>query len=511
LNIPLKKSIAGASLLLISIGLVSKGLGFFREIVYASTFGLSSNFDLFLISSTIPITINTAIFYIAQHYFIPNYHKNKTKSLDESLIFFNSSFYSFILASSVLSLLLVLFSTQTINLFLPGIGTPSFKLTENLFLLFLFTVPLNAGIAILTAYTQSEFRFVLSAAVQLLINIVVIFLVLNLTTILNIYVLPVAFIIGNTFAFLILGIRHKKIISIPRLSFIKSLKIEQYNVLLILILIEFLSLSYPILDRLFYSKIPSGGIAAVNYAMNIYSIPVSIFTIALITALFPKFSEQVAFESKNLLSALKDGININVYIIVPISIIFFFSGLEIVRFFFERGQFNLLDSKMTADVLTYYSISLVFYSTYLVVIKLLYSISCHLSILLISILGFILKIVLNFISVDLLEQNGLALSSSLVFLIMFILGYIIAGKKLKINLVNYCFKNIGFHMISGILAFSVVYTTNQLIIINATINLFFLNFLFFLVYFYNSFILNNREYKFVSEKIAKKFHFNLRV
>jgi hypothetical protein len=92
---------------------------------------------------------------------------------------------------------------------------------------------------------------------------------------------------------------------------------------------------------------------------------------------------------------------------------------------------------------------------------------------------------------------------------MFVLGFIVAGKKLKINLVNYCFKNIGFHMISGILAFSVVFTTNQLIIVNATINLFFFNFLFFLVYFYNSFILDNREYKFVSEKIAKKFHFNL--
>jgi putative peptidoglycan lipid II flippase len=511
LNIPLKKSIAGASLLLISIGLVSKGLGFFREIVYASTFGLSSNFDLFLISSTIPIAVNTAVFYIAQHYFIPNYHKNKSKPFDESLTFFNFSFYSFIIASSVLSLLLLIFSTQIINLFLVVRDTSSFELAEDLFLLFLFTVPLNAGIAILTSYTQSEFRFILSAAVQLLINIVVIFSVMNFSNIMNIYVLPIAFIIGNALALIILVIRHRRIISIPRLSFIKSLKIEQYNVLLILILIEFLSLSYPILDRLFYSKIPSGGIAALYYAINIYSIPVSIFTIALITALFPKFSEQVALNSRNLVSVLKDGININVYLIVPVSIVFFFSGFEIVRFFFERGHFNLFDSKITGQVLTYYSISLVFYSTYLVVIKLLYSLSCHLSILLISILGFILKMILNFIFVDLLEQNGLALSSSLVFLMMFVLGYIIAGKKLKINLVDYCFKNIGFHMISGILAFSIVYTMNQLIILNATLNLFFFNVLFLLVYFYNSFILNNREFKFATEKILKIFHLNLRV
>ena len=43
-------SVAGASVLLTIIGFLSKGIGFVREIIYATKFGLSIEFDLFLVS-----------------------------------------------------------------------------------------------------------------------------------------------------------------------------------------------------------------------------------------------------------------------------------------------------------------------------------------------------------------------------------------------------------------------------------------------------------------------------
>ena len=62
------------------------------------------------------------------------------------------------------------------------------------------------------------------------------------------------------------------------------------NILISLVFIEGLSLSYTVIDRYFIGEVSVGGIAALNYAFVIYSLPISIFSIPLITTMFSKFS-----------------------------------------------------------------------------------------------------------------------------------------------------------------------------------------------------------------------------
>ena len=56
-NTKVASSIAGASVILTLLGFLSKGVGFFREIIYANNFGLSPEYDLFLASIAIPNVI----------------------------------------------------------------------------------------------------------------------------------------------------------------------------------------------------------------------------------------------------------------------------------------------------------------------------------------------------------------------------------------------------------------------------------------------------------------------
>ena len=67
-------TVAGASLLLATLGLLSRGIGFIREVVFASYFGLGKNYDIYLVGAVLPITIDTIIFYLVQNYFIPSFH-----------------------------------------------------------------------------------------------------------------------------------------------------------------------------------------------------------------------------------------------------------------------------------------------------------------------------------------------------------------------------------------------------------------------------------------------------
>lgn len=488
-------SIAGASVILALISILSKGIGFFREILYASTFGLSKEFDLYLVSAAIPITINTAVIYIGQHYFVPTYHQLKISSNEEALRFFNSSFYSFILGGVVIGSFLALFSNFVIGFFISDQTSTIKHLSNNLFLLFLITIPLNAGISILSSYMQSEFKFILPAIAQLLLNLVIIVMVITLSSSLNIYVLPSAFVVGNLVAFIVLAIILAGVIKFPAIKYFKELKIDRYDFLFFLIMIELVSLSYPIIDRYFYAQIPQGGIAALNYALTIYSMPVSIITLALITAIFPKFSKEAAENKDELITALKKGININIFIMVPIALILFFNGYEIIKLFYERGKFTASDTFITNKVLLFYSYSLVFYSTYLVVIKLLYSLSMHMSILFISVLGFIIKIALNYFFVNEYQQNGLAISTSLVFLFLFIAGFFIASNKLNLNLNIYCLKGIIYNSINALIAYYTVISVINILGLNEFINFIFEVILFALLYIINSALLKSDDYQ----------------
>ncbi len=487
-------SVAGASVILVSLSILSKGFGFIREILYASTFGLNKEFDLYLVSSSIPIIINTAVIYIGQHYFVPQYHKLKKESLSDALSFFHSTFYIFILGGIVLSVLLALFSNQILEIFISQQSAEVRKLGVNLFLLYLVTIPLNAAVSILSSYMQSEFNFTLPAFSQLLVNFTIILMVIFLSSFINIFVLPVAFIVGNLTAFAVLYSRLFRGFNISNAFNFKFLKIDRADLLYILIFIELVSLSYPVIDRYFYSEVPEGGIAALNYALTVYSMPVSVFTIALITAIFPKFSQQANEDKNELVFSLKKGININIFITVPISVIFICNGFDIIKLFYQRGEFVAADTEITNIVLMYYSFSLIFYSSYLIIVKLLYSLSLHRWILVLSLMGFFIKFLLNFLVVNKFHQNGLALSTSAVFFILFILGFIIASKTLKQDLIIFSFKKIMFNIFNALLSyFSVIYIIK---IIGMNDLLFFPLIVIFFValYFINSKIIVSEDY-----------------
>ena len=49
-------TVAGASILLTSMGLLSRGLGMIREMVFASSFGLGEEFDIYLVGAVLPLT-----------------------------------------------------------------------------------------------------------------------------------------------------------------------------------------------------------------------------------------------------------------------------------------------------------------------------------------------------------------------------------------------------------------------------------------------------------------------
>lgn len=506
MNKKLTTTVAGAAILLTGVGLLSKGFGFLREVVYANNFGLHTNFDIYLIGAVLPITLNASIIYLAQNYFIPAYHKKLSKGREHADRFFSNSFWLFLILSSLLSLVLLIISPYLIKSYLTSNDPLVYEEVLKIFKIFLITIPLNAGFSILSSYFQAEYNFKAPAISSLFQNLIIIFLVLIFTDSLGVITIPIGYLLGTTAQFFyllfILKNRHRLIFSgvsfnLSELGFVDK-------TLIFIVFVELINQLYVLVDRYFFGSVNSGGIAALNYAVVLYSLPISIFSLALSTAIFPKLSQSFG-DKKNAMVELQylTGLRINIFLFIPITLVFILFGDSIIRIFYQRGSFTSSDTLMTFDILKLYSLSLIFFSSYAIINKVIYGAGLIGNLLSISILVFLLKIILNFLLVEKLKQNGLAISSSICYITLSASCYILLLKKLNFRITKQFIYGILFYSLNGIFSYLILITVREYLDFNYLIN-FIVQFLIFIgVYMLNIVIIKPKEYLIFKDTLMK--------
>jgi putative peptidoglycan lipid II flippase len=496
MNNKFTSTLAGAFIFITILNLFSRGLGFLREVLFANYFGRGIDFDVYLIGAVIPITINTIALFIGQNYFIPAYHKTKFRNPASTNKFFTANFFVFILIGSLISIVLYFLSETIIDVYLNTDNNSLKEIAVNIFKLFLITIPFTFAISILTAFEQAEYKFKFPAIGRLFLNLTIIPILIFFTDKFGIYTIPIGFIFGIFFQFIYLFIKGSSRVSFS--FFTPNQKGEVFNFLDItifsIILIETIGQFYLLADRYFFKMVDQGGIASLSYASNLFNLPVSVVSLAFATVIFPKFSENIQTNSfDNLQKNLSDSISANLLFFVPIAFLFFYYGDGIIKILFERGKFFESDTLDTFLALKAYAFSIIFYSTYAILNKILYAAKFVNSLLLITVTGIVLKIALNFIFVGLWKQNGLALSTSITYLFFFLSSFILVYKKLPMKNKSLFMKELIFHLTNGFFSYMVIQLMFYYIMPNYNyINL--MKILFFLsVYILNVYLIGNKS------------------
>ena len=452
----LTSTIAGAFIFITIINILSRGLGFFREMLFANYFGMGYTFDIYLVGAVIPLTINVIMLYFAQNYFIPAYNKVKTSDSFQLGEFFNNILNLFTLGSIILSILLFLFAEPIVGFYLHTSNSESYSIALNIFKIFLITIPINAVISVLIAYHQAEFEFKFPAVSRLLLNLMIIVVLFFFTGELGIYVIPIGFITGSALQLIYLIPKINVRIKL-NLSFIFKKRLDKsildFTMINILI-IETISQMFLLIDRYFFTDVNEGGISALNYSMILYVLPVSMISIALATVIFPKFSANIQNKKFDELNKnVIDAIRANLFIFVPVTFFFLLYGNDIIRLLFERGKFTSQDSQIAFNVLKYYAISLVFYSAYSIYNKIIYSAHLINTLLMITLGGVVIKIILNFLLVKSYQQDGLAFSTSVSYIFFFLLSMLLIYHKIPGIKHSVFFKDLVFYLSNGIICF----------------------------------------------------------
>jgi putative peptidoglycan lipid II flippase len=427
-------TIAGASIVITILSLMGRGLGFFREIIFAAFFGLSSNFEIYLISAVLPISINTITLYLGQNYFIPVYSSLAHSGEEAKNKYLSHSLALFFAGGLLILLVLFVFAKPIISSYLGNVDNNILNSALRIYMIFIFTIPLNCIISIISAYLQAEKDFFSPAFSQLILNIMLIILIPVFSKSLAVYVIPLGYLGGTVLQLLYLIFRFDIKSKFSLEGILNKYTGAFGSLLLTILIIEGVSQLYIMADRFFLQYVEKGGIAALNYGLTVYYLPIAIFSGALSTAVFPSFSKAFKSDEKNdIESRINKSIMINSFLFVPITFIFVFYGDYIIRLLFQRGRFISADTLITFQILKIYSCSLIFYSSYSLLNKILYSAKSLQALLVITVIGAIIKILLNILLVKSYQQNGLALSSAVSYSFLFVASAFYIYKYLNVK------------------------------------------------------------------------------
>lgn len=408
---------AKSAFIIVVFTLVSKFLGFLREILIAAKFGSGMETDTFFVALTATGIVTGFLSNAVSTTFIPILSEIESKEgkkgkLEHTNNILNSMFF--------ISLILVFISwvgaPVIIRLLAKGFEGEQFNLAVRLTRIGLPMILFSGIIGTFTGYLQSEERFLSSSAIGVPFNFVYIFFLIFFSD---------KFGIKGLMAAAVLAVISQYIIQIPeakaagykyefkfniRDKYIKKVIVLSLPVLVSVVINDIGA----IIDRTLASDLSTGSISALNYANKLNGFILGVFISAITTVIFPILSRA---SSENNISGLKKvmryGVNFILMITVPAAVGLAVLAKPIVEVAFERGVFDSTATVMTSQALMAYSIGLVGMALQLLLNRVYYSLQDTKTPMLIGGIAVGIDIVLNIILVKFMAHIGLALSTSI--------------------------------------------------------------------------------------------------
>lgn len=201
-------------------------------------------------------------------------------------------------------------------------------------------------------------------------------------------------------------------------------------------------------DMFFTSSISEGAWTAIGYANRVFQFPVGILVTAFLVPLFPIFARLVADKDySGIRNYFNKGVGVLFFGAIPIIIGILTVGTDAVRLIFERGEFDQTATFMVTEALWFLSVSIIPYVFRDSITRVYYSFNDSKTPFIVAFSSIILKVLLNYIFISKMGFGigGITLSTSLVTLFnACVLGYFITRKMnmdyktLFINLFKMC-------------------------------------------------------------------------
>lgn len=456
-----------AAWLIAVVTIVSKLIGFVRDIVIANYYGASMVSDAYyyayqILSLSLILlggvggpfhSATVAIF----SKLIPNIHEKPTEEVNRLYsTFMNATIICFV----VLSIIIFLFPKQIMGLIISGDSPQMITLAAE-HLRIMTPLLLIGGIVgiyygLLIIYKQ----FMLPNLSPIILSLAIIVIAVLVPDDNKGYALAWATTIGALLQWVIqypnirkLGYKLKPVFEFQNNPHFK----EICELLFPAVLSSTVGQIHIYVDMFFTSSISEGAWTAIGYANRVFQFPVGILVTAFLVPLFPIFAKLVADKDYDgIRNYFNKGVGVLFFAAIPIIIGILTVGLDAVKLVFERGEFDETASFMVAEALWFLSVSIIPYVFRDSITRVYYSFNDSKTPFLVAFSSIILKLLLNWVLISKMHFGigGITLSTSFVTLFNAVVLGIFISRKIKMNYKS-LFINLLKMLISGIITLAV--------------------------------------------------------
>ena len=465
------QKVAKSAAMIAIFTLISKFLGFLREVLIAYTYGSGYETDTYFLAMTATVIIMTTIGAALNTTLVPIFTEIDQKSGKEGkLKFLNNILNVVFLISLILAILGFLLSPNIIKILARGFEGEQFDLAVKLNRIGLPIVIFLGFTYVFSGYLHSSEIFGPPAIMGLPYNLIFIIFLLFFAKKDHIEGLMLASVMASSTQFLIQvpAIRHQGY----RYSLDVDVEDPYLKKTLLLVLPVMIGSAVQqiniIIDKTLASNLVDGSISALTYASRINDLIIAVFVMAITTVVFPMLAR--AFNNENYSQVGKImglGINIILIITVPATIGMLLLAEPIIKIFFERGAFTEIATLMTSQALIFYSLGLVASSLRMLLNRVYYSFQDTRSPMINGITAVAANISLNLILIEPMGHAGLALATSISTTFATLLLFINLRKRLgKIGLKRYLicfFKTLFASIVMGLFVYLIYFKLTPLL------------------------------------------------
>ncbi|MBF0122994.1 MAG: murein biosynthesis integral membrane protein MurJ [Candidatus Omnitrophica bacterium] len=425
--------------------MLSRILGFVRDIIFAKFFGTALGADAFVVAFRIPNLFRDIIGEgAANSSFVPvmtEYKENRPEELKE---FLNAVFLWAVRVLVVITIIGVLCAPLIIRAIAPGLASAPerLELAANLTRI-MFPYLIFIGLTALFSAIQFTFgSFTMPALGPCLLNIALIVSTLMAVWWMKqpVYGLAIGVVVGGLLQLWFQWrplkkhgvvfrwprtINHEGVKRVGKLLMPRILgtAVYQLNIFIDTICASLSSIVGP------------GAISAIYYANRLVFLPLGVFGVALAVASLPVFSRYALVDNKEeFKKTLVFSLQNIIFVMLPMTVFFCLLARPIIRVIFQRGAFDVYSTIITSDALFFFSLGLIGYGGVKILVTAFHALQDTKTPVKVAVMALVVNAALNGILMFPMKLSGIALASSISAFVNITVLAVLLEKRLGIFL-----------------------------------------------------------------------------
>ncbi|GAA0763120.1 murein biosynthesis integral membrane protein MurJ [Clostridium sartagoforme] len=419
-----KNTIFKATFIVMLMTILSRVIGFGRDMLAAYHFGVEGSYDIYVASVAIPESVFMIVGLAISTTFIPilseiRHNKNK----DEMFKFSNNVVTILSILSIVVIVLGLIFTKEIVNIFVPKFTKEQIELTIFLTRITLINIILLCVNACFASILQVCEDFIVPSLLGLFFNIPIIVYLVFFAEV-SIIGLTIANVLGNLLRVLVQipslykqGYRFKLYIDL------RDEKLRSMIILILPVIVGAGANSINMLvDKSLASGLNTGAMASLEYSQRIVTFANTAITTSIVSVIYPLMANRLnAGDKQGFIKYLTKSIIIICLFLIPITFGMLFLSKEIVTVFYERGKFDSSAVVLTSMALFGYSLQLPFAGIRDILNSSLFSMKKTKVTTINGIIGVVINIALSIILSKYMGVLGIAIATSVSSLVIALL------------------------------------------------------------------------------------------